>query len=310
LGDAASIVFGRNPDTTDVLVEHPSISRRHAAILHDGKGGLCLYDFGSTHGTFVDGQRLVARDPIPLKNGSKVRFADSSRTYTLRLPKEAASSTFTTPAPKVPCSKSMAPPSQPSSSSSATATNKKKEEEEAVPFDDSIRAQLPTSFGGSVKNGGGLSFKEQMAAGVAEMMKQIAAEEEARSKRTSETTAEKDGGGDEEEYDDDEGMGPQPAKASGGGGSKSQNGGGGVVEEEKEDASSKYKLPISHEVTLRGHAKAITCIGINNAGNRVAVGATDYRVLLYDFGGMDKTHKPFRELTPEDGNGIVALSFP
>jgi WD repeat-containing protein 70 len=35
----------------------------------------------------------------------------------------------------------------------------------------------------------------------------------------------------------------------------------------------------------------------------------DYKLLLYDFGGMDRNHRPFRELSPQDGNALVAVSF-
>ena len=45
------------------------------------------------------------------------------------------------------------------------------------------------------------------------------------------------------------------------------------------------------------------------AGARVAVGGMDYKLLLYDFGGMDKSHKPFREFVPEDGNPVVGVSW-
>lgn len=30
---------------------------------------------------------------------------------------------------------------------------------------------------------------------------------------------------------------------------------------------------------------------------------------LFDFGGMDKRHLPFREVEPEDGNVVVSISY-
>eukprot|EP00624_Nannochloropsis_granulata_P000674 evm.model.NODE_12693_length_17016_cov_21.618065.4 len=149
LGSKAAVIFGRNPDATDVLLEHPSISRRHAAVLHDGKGGLFLYDFGSTHGTFLDGNKVAARTPTALQEGSRVKFAESSRTYMLRLPSAAGGAAV-----------SMGPPAaigekQPTASSCASASKaadkEKKGEEEEPELDKAMLEQLPLSFGGSKK---------------------------------------------------------------------------------------------------------------------------------------------------------------
>lgn len=30
---------------------------------------------------------------------------------------------------------------------------------------------------------------------------------------------------------------------------------------------------------------------------------------MYDFGGMDKSHRPFRELTPDEGHVVKSISF-
>lgn len=30
---------------------------------------------------------------------------------------------------------------------------------------------------------------------------------------------------------------------------------------------------------------------------------------LFDFGGMDKRHLPFREIEPEEGNVVVSISY-
>lgn len=34
-----------------------------------------------------------------------------------------------------------------------------------------------------------------------------------------------------------------------------------------------------------------------------------YQVKLFDFGGMDKRHLPFREIEPEEGNVVVSISY-
>jgi hypothetical protein len=48
------------------------------------------------------------------------------------------------------------------------------------------------------------------------------------------------------------------------------------------------KVPISHQVSLAGHAKAVMCISVEPAGNRVVTGSLDYGAKLFDFGGMDR----------------------
>jgi WD40 repeat protein len=42
------------------------------------------------------------------------------------------------------------------------------------------------------------------------------------------------------------------------------------------------------KVDLGGHTKAVTCISIEPAGNRVVTGSLDYHLKLFDFGGMDR----------------------
>ena len=60
LWSKASWVFGRHT-SSDHIVEHISISRHHARMLiHCVTGQLYLQDLNSTHGTFVDGQRITS----------------------------------------------------------------------------------------------------------------------------------------------------------------------------------------------------------------------------------------------------------
>ena len=45
-----------------LLVDDPSVSRRHAALRHD-EGGFVVEDLGSANGTFLDGARVAGRAP-------------------------------------------------------------------------------------------------------------------------------------------------------------------------------------------------------------------------------------------------------
>jgi hypothetical protein len=67
LTDKPFITFGRSP-TADVLLEHPSASRLHAVLQFRGDDGRAfLYDCGSTHGTFLNKQRVKAQVMAPLR---------------------------------------------------------------------------------------------------------------------------------------------------------------------------------------------------------------------------------------------------
>ncbi|KPA85650.1 peptidyl-prolyl cis-trans isomerase putative (PAR45) [Leptomonas pyrrhocoris] len=77
-------LFGKN-DVCDYVLEHPSISSVHAALIFN-KEHECfvLLDLGSTNGTRLHGKRVEARRPVPITVGSIVQFGYSTRTYELR----------------------------------------------------------------------------------------------------------------------------------------------------------------------------------------------------------------------------------
>jgi pSer/pThr/pTyr-binding forkhead associated (FHA) protein len=51
-------------------------------------GEVFLFDLNSTHGTFVNKQRIAAKTFTPLNIGDSVRFGESSRLYILNGPEE------------------------------------------------------------------------------------------------------------------------------------------------------------------------------------------------------------------------------
>ncbi|NLE99819.1 MAG: FHA domain-containing protein [Anaerolineales bacterium] len=65
-----SVVVGR-VEGNDVQIDHPTVSRQHAAIKWEGEQ-FRLYDMGSSNGTFVGEQRV--REPVVLNDGDRVRF--------------------------------------------------------------------------------------------------------------------------------------------------------------------------------------------------------------------------------------------
>jgi pSer/pThr/pTyr-binding forkhead associated (FHA) protein len=53
IGTRVSVTFGRDDSKSDVALGHQSISRVHAATVHDKMGNIQLVDCGSTHGALI-----------------------------------------------------------------------------------------------------------------------------------------------------------------------------------------------------------------------------------------------------------------
>ncbi|CAL5225646.1 g8503 [Coccomyxa viridis] len=77
-------IFGRSP-TADVVLDHPSLSRQHAAVCYNRLSReWVVLDLDSAHGTKADGRPAPKGAPMTLKEGSTLHFAASSREYVLR----------------------------------------------------------------------------------------------------------------------------------------------------------------------------------------------------------------------------------
>ncbi len=73
IGDARKII-GKDPEKTQIQLNHESVSRVHALIYREGEECL-IEDLNSTNGTWINGKSLKPREPYILKEGDKVRFA-------------------------------------------------------------------------------------------------------------------------------------------------------------------------------------------------------------------------------------------
>jgi diguanylate cyclase (GGDEF)-like protein len=69
----AEYSIGRD-QAADVVISRDSVSRRHARIVRDERGGFRVEDLGSTNGTFVNDQRISERT---LVDGDQLRFGDA-----------------------------------------------------------------------------------------------------------------------------------------------------------------------------------------------------------------------------------------
>lgn len=70
----------------------------------------------------------------------------------------------------------------------------------------------------------------------------------------------------------------------------------------------KWRLPVTSEVALAGHERAVVALDWDHSGSRMATGSSDYKVNLYDFSGMKSDLRPFRSFEPSDGHPIVEVS--
>uniref|UniRef100_A0A0D6RA07 FHA domain-containing protein n=1 Tax=Araucaria cunninghamii TaxID=56994 RepID=A0A0D6RA07_ARACU len=111
-------IFGRQVVVCDFVLDHPSVSRQHAAVVQHKNGSIYVIDLGSVHGTFVANERLTKDNPVELEVGQSLRFAASSRSYILR--KNSAASL---PSQQLPAEFTLPPPPDPSDEEAVVAYN-------------------------------------------------------------------------------------------------------------------------------------------------------------------------------------------
>jgi Zn-dependent protease len=70
----SEMTLGRAPSAT-VVLGHPTVSRTHARISAGNGEGPVIEDAGSSHGTWLDGERVTG--PTRLQDGSKIRLGDA-----------------------------------------------------------------------------------------------------------------------------------------------------------------------------------------------------------------------------------------
>ena len=79
--DQYSNFIGRDTNST-VVLNHPSISKKHAKIEFDIQTkDAFLFDLNSTYGTFINGMKLNSKESIKLKSGDIISFGQSETKY-------------------------------------------------------------------------------------------------------------------------------------------------------------------------------------------------------------------------------------
>jgi|UniRef100_A0A7S4LMV6 hypothetical protein len=74
-------LLGRNVKVVDYVLEHPSISRVHVALVHHQSGSLFLIEMGTKYGTTINGKAAPKLSPVKLHVGDSFKVAESSREY-------------------------------------------------------------------------------------------------------------------------------------------------------------------------------------------------------------------------------------
>lgn len=265
------VTAGRDADAGLTLL-HPTASRQHALLVHGEDRQLFLVARDTRYGTTLDGRAAAPGAKLKLEDGAQIRFALSSRTYVVRL---------------------------------ATAADPAH-----TPL---AEAALPVSFGRQAPGAAAKSddrHKKRKADGDGDAVRRALAERRATRKAEIDAMA-RDMVATAPTYT----PGARLRTAF----REVEKGEEAVVEAEAEEEASdapdvaaltkRWQLPVSHEVRLHSADKAISCIAADPAGGRIIVGSLDNKVRLYDFGGMDRRHKPFREIEPDEGHPVVALSY-
>eukprot|EP00004_Rigifila_ramosa_P004449 TRINITY_DN14918_c0_g1_i1.p1 TRINITY_DN14918_c0_g1~~TRINITY_DN14918_c0_g1_i1.p1 ORF type:complete len:286 (+),score=52.25 TRINITY_DN14918_c0_g1_i1:44-859(+) len=73
--------FGRAGDDIDIPVDHPSVARVHALLIHHEGGRAFVVALPSESGTFLNGEKLPVREPKKLKEGFELVFGTSTRCF-------------------------------------------------------------------------------------------------------------------------------------------------------------------------------------------------------------------------------------
>lgn len=68
-------------------------------------------------------------------------------------------------------------------------------------------------------------------------------------------------------------------------------------------------LPVSHEVAIPAHTKAVTAMTLDPKASRMITGGMDGSIKLFDFHGMSEAKEAFRELEPVENHLVQSVSY-
>ncbi|EKX53889.1 hypothetical protein GUITHDRAFT_100853 [Guillardia theta CCMP2712] len=77
----SKLTLGRSLET-DIVMEHPSVSRQHAILQSEGQK-VYILDLGSAHGTKVNSRNIEPERKVEVKDGDVLEFGASTRKYVI-----------------------------------------------------------------------------------------------------------------------------------------------------------------------------------------------------------------------------------
>jgi NIMA-interacting peptidyl-prolyl cis-trans isomerase 1 len=83
IGKSSHFVFGRNSSTCQHAMNNPSISRMHAALIHVSEG-IMLFDLFSSHGTFLNAQKINPGEGYLVWDSDIITFGASERKFRMK----------------------------------------------------------------------------------------------------------------------------------------------------------------------------------------------------------------------------------
>ncbi|RDY03842.1 WD repeat-containing protein 70, partial [Mucuna pruriens] len=78
---------------------------------------------------------------------------------------------------------------------------------------------------------------------------------------------------------------------------------------DQDEVGTRFRIPLSNEIVLKGHTKVVSALAVDQTGSRVLSGSYDYMVRMYDFQGMNARLQSFRQLEPFEGHQVRNLSW-
>ncbi|KAG5517970.1 hypothetical protein PMAC_000425 [Pneumocystis sp. 'macacae'] len=75
------------------------------------------------------------------------------------------------------------------------------------------------------------------------------------------------------------------------------------------DYSDDSDIPVSHEIVLKDHTKAISALSLDPSGVRIVSGSYDSNIKMWDFSGMSTTCNPFRTLEIVESQHVHHLEW-
>ncbi|KAJ3349261.1 hypothetical protein GGF32_005734 [Allomyces javanicus] len=106
----------------------------------------------------------------------------------------------------------------------------------------------------------------------------------------------------EDDDDDDDFVGPPPPPAD-------AAAAGSDDDDDQGDDTDDNPLPLTNEVHMQGHSRAVTALDVDPSGARCITGSLDYTIRMYDFAAMDANLRAFKSLEPMPGHQILDVQW-